>query len=127
MALIAAELWWFQFSKTQDRQAALKQGIQEIEIAVDGGYSPNRIVVRVGQPVRLNFFRTDPSSCLEKVILPEFHRAADLLLDRITPVEFTPEQAGEYTFHCGMKMFRGTVVVRDQPEGGEVADGQMPA
>ena len=116
LSFIAAELWWFQFSKTQARQAGVKQGIQEIVIAVDGGYSPNRVVVRAGQPVRLNFFRKDPSSCLEQVVLPDFHRAVDLELDRITPVEFTPEQAGEYPFHCGMNMFRGTVVVRDRAE-----------
>ena len=123
VTLIAAELWWFQFSKTQARQAGVKQGIQEIAIAVDGGYSPNRVVVRVGQPVRLNFFRTDPTSCLEKVILPDFHRAADLHLDRTTSVEFTPQEPGEYIFHCGMNMFRGTVVVRGKAEGDEPAMG----
>ncbi len=114
LALIGAELWWFQFSKTKARQAEVKQGVQEIEIAVDGGYSPNQIVVIACQPVRLSFFRKDPSSCLEKVILPDFHRAVDLHLHQTTPVEFTPEQPGEYSFHCGMNMFRGTVVVREQ-------------
>ena len=127
VALIAAELWWFQLSKTKTRQASVKQGLQEIAIAVDGGYSPNRVVVRVGQPVRLNFIRTDPSSCLETVILPDFHRAVDLHLDSATSVEFTPERTGEFPFHCGMNVFQGTVVVRDRPRGGEVDDGQLPA
>ena len=117
VALIAAELWWFQFSKTQARQTRVKQEIQEIAIIVDGGYSPNRVVVRVGQPVRLNFFRTDPTSCLETVILPDFKRAADLPLDRTTSVEFIPEEPGEFIFHCGTKMFKGFVVVRGKAEG----------
>ncbi|WP_009630905.1 cupredoxin domain-containing protein [Synechocystis sp. PCC 7509] len=112
LALIGTELWWFTFSKTKSQQAALNQGIQELTINVNGGYSPDRITVKSGQPVRLNFFRTDPSSCLEKVLLPDFHIAQDLALDRVTPVEFTPQKPGQYLFTCGMNMFRGVVEVR---------------
>ena len=54
-------------------------------------YLPDRIVVSAGQPVRLNFFRKDPSSCLEKVLFPDFHKAANLRLNQTTSVEFTPE------------------------------------
>ncbi len=109
LALIGTELWWFVFSKTKSQQAALNQGLQELTINVNGGYSPDRITVKSGQPVRLNFFRQDPSSCLEKVLLPDFHIAQDLPLNRVTSVEFTPEKPGQYLFTCGMNMFRGVV------------------
>ena len=112
LALIGAELWWFILSKTKSQQAASNQGIQELTINVNGGYSPDRITVKSGQPVRLNFFREDPSSCLEKVLLPDFHIAQDLALDRVTPIEFTPEKPGQYLFTCGMNMFRGVVEVQ---------------
>ncbi len=112
LALIGAELWWFAFSKTKSQQAELNKGIQELTINVNGGYSPDRITVKSGQPVRLNFLRQDPSSCLEKVLLPDFHIAQDLALDRVTPVEFTPEKPGQYLFTCGMNMFRGVVEVQ---------------
>ncbi len=112
LALIGAELWWFVFSKTKSQQAAINQGIQELTINVNGGYSPDRVTVKAGQPVRLNFLRQDPSSCLEKVLLPDFHIAQDLALDRVTPVEFTPEKPGQYLFTCGMNMFRGVVEVQ---------------
>ena len=112
LGLIGAEVWWFLFSKTKSQQATSHQGIQELEITVDGGYNPDRIVVQAGQPVRLNFFRKDPNSCLEKVLLPDFHKALDLQLNQTTSVEFTPTEAGEYTFHCGMNMFRGVVKVQ---------------
>ncbi len=112
LALISAELWWFVFSKTKSQQAAINQGIQELTINVNGGYSPDRVTVKAGQPVRLNFLRQDPSSCLEKVLLPDFHIAQDLALDRVTPVEFTPEKPGQYLFTCGMNMFRGVVEVQ---------------
>ena len=112
LALIGTEMWWFLFSKTKAQKATSHQGIQELEITVDGGYTPDRIVVQVGQPVRLNFLRKDPNSCLEKVLLPDFHKAVDLQLNQTTSIEFIPEKPGEYTFHCGMNMFRGVLAVR---------------
>lgn len=112
LALIGAELWWFLIGKTQAQQAQTNQGVQEVAITVDGGYNPDRVVVQAGQPVRLNFFRKDPSSCLEQVLVPDFHKAADLQLNQTTPVEFTPQEPGTYTFHCGMNMFRGAIEVQ---------------
>lgn len=112
LGLISLELWWFLLSKTKAEQAVANQGIQEITIKVDGGYNPNRLVVKLGQPVRLNFFRKDPSNCLEQVLFPDFQIAADLALNQVTPVEFTPQKPGEYTFTCGMNMFRGVVEVQ---------------
>lgn len=112
LALIGAELWWFIFSKTRSQKAEARQGIQELTINVDGGYAPDRVIVKAGQPVRLNFWRKDPSSCLEKVLFPDFHIAQDLALNNVTPIEFTPEKPGQYQFTCGMNMFRGVVEVQ---------------
>jgi plastocyanin domain-containing protein len=109
LGLIGAELWWFMLSKTKSQKASVKQGIQEIDIVVDGGYTPDRIEVTAGEPVKLNFFRKDPSSCLEQVLLPDFNKALDLTLDRTTSVEIVPEKPGEYTFTCGMNMYRGVI------------------
>ncbi|WGV27339.1 cupredoxin domain-containing protein [Halotia branconii] len=113
LALIGMELWWFLLSKSPAQQAQANQGIQELTITVDGGYQPARVVVKAGQPVRLNFWRRDPSSCLEKVLLPDFQIASDLALNNVTPIEFTPLKSGEYQFTCGMNMFRGIVEVKD--------------
>ena len=116
LALISAELWWFLFSKTKAQKAHQLGKIQEINIMVDRGYVPERIIVKAGQPVRMNFFRKDSSTCLDKVLLPDFHQAADLSLNKTTSVEFIPESIGNYTFHCGMNMFRGVIEVRDEIE-----------
>lgn len=116
LGLIGLELWWFLGSKPKSRRAHTNKGIQEVTITVDGGYEPSRIAVKAGQPVRLNFLRRDRSSCLEKVVLPDFRIAQDLELDKITPVEFTPQLPGEYTFACGMNMFRGVIDVQKSAE-----------
>ncbi len=107
--LIGLELWWFLLSKPKAQQSTLDQGVQQLTIQVDGGYEPSQVVVKAGQPVQLNFFRRDPSSCLEKVLLPDFRIAADLALDQVTSIKFTPDKPGEYPFTCGMNMFRGVI------------------
>ena len=113
LGLIGLELWWFLLSKPKSQKAVLAgEGIQEVRVTVDGGYEPSRIVVQAGQPVRLNFFRKDKSSCLEQVLIPDFHIAVDLAFNEVTAVEFTPEQAGYYVFTCGMNMFRGALEVQ---------------
>ena len=110
LGLIGAELWWFMFSKTKSQKALVKQGIQEVDIVVDGGYTPDRIEVAAGEPVKLNFYRQDASSCLEQVLLPDFNKALDLALNQTTSVEIVPEKSGEYTFTCGMNMYRGVII-----------------
>lgn len=112
LGLIGLELWWFLLSKPKSQKAKTSQGVQEIEIAVDGGYEPSRVVVKAGQRVRFNFHRKDPSSCLEEIRFPDFHIAQNLPLNQVTPIEFTPDKPGTYTFTCGMNMFRGVVEVQ---------------
>ncbi|MBE9108207.1 cupredoxin domain-containing protein [Nodosilinea sp. LEGE 07298] len=111
LSLIGLELWWFLLSKPKSRQATVTGGVQEVTVTVDGGYDPSYIVVQTGQPVRLNFYRKDPSSCLEEVRFPDFRIAQALPVNQTTAIEFTPTQPGRYEFACGMNMFRGTVEV----------------
>ena len=113
LGLISLELWWFLWSSRKTQQAKRDRRVQEVNITVDGGYEPDRIEIISGQTVRLNFFRKDPSSCLEKVLLPDFRRSANLKLNEVTAIEFTPEQPGKYAFQCGRNVFRGTLEVKD--------------
>jgi plastocyanin domain-containing protein len=112
LGLIGAELWWFLLSRPKSRQVSTQGGVQEVTVTVDGGYEPSQILVQAGQSVRLNFYRKDPSSCLEEVRLPDFHIAQQLGLNQTTPIEFTPDKPGKYEFTCGMNMFRGFIEVR---------------
>ncbi|RCJ21339.1 hypothetical protein A6S26_24790 [Nostoc sp. ATCC 43529] len=112
LGLIGLEIWWFLLSKSKSQKAEAHDGIQEIDITVDGGYEPSRILVNAGQRVRLNFLRRDPSSCLEEIRLPDFHIAKNLPLNEVTSIGFTPDKPGIYTFTCGMNMFRGVIEVQ---------------
>ena len=111
IGLIAFVLWYF-FGEREATAAVVNEaGVQEIDVTVKGGYSPDVIVVDRGRPVRLNFRREETSSCSEQVILGDFGIARDLPAFKTTPVEFTPEKSGEFPFTCGMNMLHGKLIV----------------
>ena len=104
--------WFFWFAPRGKARAAVgASGAQEVAITVKGGYSPDIIVVKAGQPVRLTFTRQESASCSEQVIFSDFGKSASLPEGEAVSVEFTPEEPGEYDFHCQMSMLRGKLVV----------------
>lgn len=104
---------WFFFRAPHQLATAVSSsaGIQQVDITVKGGYSPNVIEVKRGQPVQLNFYRDEESSCSEELLLPDFHIRRELPAFQTTAVEFLPQQAGRFEFTCGMHMLRGSLVV----------------
>ena len=111
IALIGLTLWYF-FGKREKVSASVgESGVQEIKVTVKGGYSPDVIVVKENQPVRLNFYRDETASCSEQIVFGDFGIARDLPAFKTTPIEFTPEKAGEFNFTCGMNMMRGKLIV----------------
>lgn len=111
LAAIVFVLWYF-FGKRQRTEAAVNErGVQEVNVTVKGGYSPDVIVVHQGAPVRLNFYRDETAACSEEIVFGDFGIARQLPAFKTTPIEFTPDKAGEFTFTCGMRMMRGKLVV----------------
>jgi plastocyanin domain-containing protein len=111
VSLIALTLWYFFGEREKIAAETNEAGVQEIKVTVKGGYSPDVIVVKKGLPVRLNFYRDETSSCSEQVVFGDFGIARDLPAFKTTPVEFTPNKSGEFTFACGMNMLRGKLIV----------------
>ncbi|MFY9610565.1 MAG: cupredoxin domain-containing protein [Blastocatellia bacterium] len=111
VVLIALVLWYF-FGEREKVSASLGQtGVQEINVTVKDGYSPDVIAVKRGLPVRLNFYRNETSSCSEQIVFGDFGIARSLPAFKTTPIEFTPEKTGEFAFTCGMNMLRGKLIV----------------
>ena len=111
LAAIAFVLWYFFGPKERVAAAIGSGGVQEVKVVVKGGYSPDVIVVKQNQPVRLDFYRDETSSCSEQVVFGDFGIARDLPAFKTTSIEFTPEKPGKFTFACGMNMMRGKLVV----------------
>jgi plastocyanin len=85
----------------------------EAKIIVDGGYSPSEIHARKGQKLTIHFERHDESKCTDEVVFPDFNIKKYLAPHKITTIEITPKETGEYRFHCGMDMLEGKVVVHE--------------
>jgi Cu+-exporting ATPase len=118
---LIAGLAWFFFGPKQARRAEVRGGVQEVEITVRGGYSPNLIKVQEGVPLRLVFDRQENSDCSARVVFPDFGVSKSLAAFGRTTVELMPTRAGEFGFACGMNMLHGTLVV----EGGD-GNGSAP-
>jgi len=111
LAAIAWVNWYFFLAKRPAATASVAGGRQEIEIVVRGGYDPGVIRVKRGVPLRLLFNRQDTSSCSEEVVLPNFRIRKFLPSGQRTPVDLTPEKAGQFEITCGMSMLHGRLVV----------------
>ena len=103
--------WFFWFSEKKGVRAATADGgVQEADITVKGGYTPDVIVVQAGKPVRLNFTRQESAACSEMVVFGDFDKSAKLPEGETVTLEILPEKPGEYNFACQMGMIRGKVV-----------------
>lgn len=112
IALSILIAWFFWLApKGQTRISSETGGVQEVAITVKGGYTPDIIVVKAGQLLRMRFTRQESSSCSEMVLFPDFNQSAKLPEGQEVTVEFTPEKPGEYGFQCLMGMLRGKLIV----------------
>lgn len=117
LATIAWINWYFFLAERLSAVAvAGASGVQEVPIAVHGGYDPADVRVQKGVPVRLIFDRQETSSCSEEIVIPQFGIRKFLPAFQKTSVEFTPDAAGSYEFTCGMSMLRGRLTVVDEKE-----------
>ncbi len=77
------------------------------------GYEPSSVPVKKGQPVKLAFYRADAQNCGGEVVFAKQSITKKLPVGETVVVEFTPTEAGEIGFACGMDMLRGKVVVTE--------------
>jgi heme/copper-type cytochrome/quinol oxidase subunit 2 len=80
-------------------------------LVTETGYTPNVIRVKKGIPVELEINNPLEDSCLSTFKIPDFNINNVNLKVGTTNLTFTPEKSGEFTFSCGMDMFKGTIIV----------------
>ena len=111
-AAIALVNWYFFFAQKSAASAqAAADGAQEVNIDVEGGYSPSVVRVKKGSAVRLVFHRKEKSPCSEELVISELGVRRFLKPFEKTVIEFTPIEAGSFPFTCGMNMLRGNIQV----------------
>ncbi len=80
-------------------------------VRVRGGYEPDTIRVRVGEPVRIVFRREETAPCSEHVVFPDFGKSAMLPPFQDVSLELQPDREGEYEFTCQLGILRGLLIV----------------
>lgn len=100
--------YWF-FLMKKDKEVAVTS--DSVDIKVEGGYQPDFISIPKGKTTKINFMRSDPSSCLEEVVLADFKVRKYLPLNKKVTIALTPQVTGEFPFTCGMNMFHGKLKV----------------
>lgn len=122
LALIAWIVWYLLLSRrSEEAVAAARAGVQDVEVTVKGGYSPDVILARPDVPLRIRFRREEDSPCSEEVVFPDFGIRRHLPAFETTVVEIPASPQGTYSFACGMNMMHGTLTV------GERASASPPA
>lgn len=106
-------IYWFFFGKRPSYTAASEgQGnVDYVDVVVNGGYKPENIRIKKGKTTKLIFKRTDPNTCLEEIIIPDFKIKKYLPLNEKVEIELSPEKSGVFQTHCGMGMFHGKIIV----------------
>ncbi len=76
------------------------------------GYTPSSVNAEAGKPLTLVFKRTTDEGCGDVLAIPSQDIRRDLPLNEEVAITFTPSEAGDLRFTCGMDMYDGTIVVQ---------------
>jgi plastocyanin domain-containing protein len=111
---LSAYLIWYYFLTPRKPVKAMvsKDGVQRVHVEVRNGYHPNIITAQAGRRLDMRFYRIEDAPCSEEIILKDFGVRKHLPAFRTTSVEITPFQPGEYTFSCGNRIQKGTLIVQ---------------
>ncbi|ADN99728.1 cupredoxin domain-containing protein [Lactiplantibacillus plantarum] len=106
-------LWWF-FGKhaTTTVTASAVDDLQQVDVEVKGGYSPEQIVLKKGVPAVLNFTRKDASGCLDHVVFGDLGINQELPQNQVEAITIDTSKSGEYQWACGMDMFHGKLIIK---------------
>lgn len=99
-------------SAKQVKTADVPAGATKVTVS-SKGYEPSSISVVKGQPVKLAFYRADAQNCGGELVFAKHNIRKKLAVGETVLVEFTPTEAGELAFACGMDMLRGKVIVTE--------------
>jgi Cu+-exporting ATPase len=113
VAAIAAVNWFFLGPKGKPAvaTAASPDGVVDVTVVVDGGYTPSTIEVPAGARVRMTLDRREDNPCSDAIVIGDLGIRRDLPAFTKTIVEFTAPP-GTHPFTCGMGMLHGTIVSR---------------
>jgi plastocyanin domain-containing protein len=109
--LIALTNWYFLGPRKAAAATAAHDGVVDLTVRVDGGYSPSEIEVPAGSRVRMTFDRREDNPCSDEIVIPDFGIRRDLPAFAKTVIELTATP-GRHEFKCGMGMLHGALIAK---------------
>ncbi len=98
--------------QASDNSVKEENGVQVANIDVyPSGYSPEKITVKKGIPVKLNVTAREGYGCTSLFVIPQLRIKQRLSLNQAKVIEFTPQEVGKITWTCGMGMYTGEIEV----------------
>src|SRR5688500_13052832 len=82
-----------------------------IEVTEDG-FVPAEITVAKGEPVTLVVTRKTEKTCATEFVMKSQNIEQKLPMNEPVTISFTPTEAGELRYACGMDMIAGKVIVK---------------
>ena len=88
----------------------ISEDIQRITLGLNGNYYPNTITVESGKPVEITL-DSSVRGCFRSFNIRELGISSYSQSPSDT-IKFTPTKKGNFEFACGMRMGRGTIIVK---------------
>lgn len=76
------------------------------------GFTPQEVSFQKGQPLKLAFYRADAENCASEIVFKDLNIRRKLPVGEVVTIDVPTEKAGEFSFACGMDMYRGKIVVQ---------------
>lgn len=96
------------------QQPKQDQNVQTAKVVITAkGFEPSSISLRPNVPAQITFLREINETCATSVVIPDYKIDKALPLNQPVVIELTPK-TGEIAFTCGMKMYRGKIVAKEQ-------------
>ena len=77
----------------------------------EDGFVPAAVHVSAGKPVTLVVTRKTTKTCATELVMADYDIHRELPLGETVEIQFTPRQAGEVRYACGMDMIAGKIVM----------------
>lgn len=97
--------------KAETKAANISADAVKVTVSKNG-YEPAEIKLEKGKPAKIAFYRSDAENCGGEVVFAKQNITKKLPVGETVLVEFTPTEAGEIAFTCGMGMYKGKVLVQ---------------
>jgi hypothetical protein len=89
----------------------IPEGAFKVVVSRDG-FTPQEVSFKKGQPLKLAFYRADAENCADEVVFKNLNIRKKLPIGEVVTVDIQTYKAGEFSFACGMDMYKGKIVVQ---------------